>query len=189
MSRSIMRTPVSLILVVLMTAACAASVNARGVDDVPSNSVPGASVGTAERLLPTDAVHYVRVATTERWGDGEVIVVPPDPSDIPSVSTEDAVATCDSGSACGSIDALPAIRLGRATTTDAGTVGADGSLRAPIMEDTLVFEMIWTGEPCLPVGGTSIRAPGTTPNPESCTTIAWVDATTGEPLCGLSDVE
>lgn len=187
-SRSAISAPILLILVALMAAAGANTVGARSVESAMPISA-SAPVEVSEGFPTTAAVDYVRVATTEKWGDVAVIVVPPSPGDVPSVSTEVAVATCNNGSACGSIDQLPAIRLGRATTAEAGTLNADGSLKTPVMDDTLVFEMIWTGEQCLPVVGTSTRAPDTTLHYFSCTTIAWVDATTGEALFGLTDAE
>ena len=54
---------------------------------------------------------------------------------------------------------MPEIRLGRATTTGAGTRNADGSL-TPFMDDLLVFEMIWAGELCLPTVTTGAGTAG-----------------------------
>lgn len=135
-------------------------------------------------VMPTTAnPSYVRVSATEHW-DG-VTVVPPRSGDVPAISTDDAMASCSHGSACGSVDQVPEIRLGRATTTGAGTQNADGSWR-PLMDDALVFEMIWTGQQCPPVLGTGTGSASNSSPPalHTCTTVAWVDAITGDDLYG-----
>jgi hypothetical protein len=119
----------------------------------------------SKAFVPTGQVNYTPAAT-EDWGG--VVVTPPRPGDLPRITTDDALKVCPQAG-CGS-DELPEIRLGRATADD------------PTMNDTLVFELVWTGLQCLPAGygGTSTEMPIL--EYHSCTTVVFVDATNGTDL-------
>lgn len=171
--------------VIVLVAGCANTVTpgARAESAIRSGA---ASVPTSAFLPTTRSVAFTRVSTTQRWADGSVTVIPPRPGDVPAISVTDALATCGRGSACGSVSRLPVVLLGRATASGAGEQNPDGSL-TPVMADTLVFEMIWSGLTCLPAVGTATGTVSGAPAYDDCTTVAWVDATTGAALYGITD--
>lgn len=97
-----------------------------------------------------------------------------------SVAWSDAyVSNCTTGDAICDPSGPPTIVLAKATTTSAGEEQKDGSI-APIMKDTLVYVVQWTGVPCMPVGPMRpTNETAATAAKHSCTVMNFIDATTG----------
>ena len=103
-----------------------------------------------------------------------------DAVDQAAVTASQAYANCLSGAALCNKASGPTIVLASATASQAGQLAADGSI-VPLMPDTLVYMVSWTGVTCMPSGGPP-RSPGTEPKTFSCTVLNFIDAMTGKVL-------
>ncbi|MTD12815.1 hypothetical protein GIS00_02500 [Nakamurella sp. YIM 132087] len=118
------------------------------------------------------------VQQREEWDGGAVVVVPPPADADPDVDVDLAMRTCVTGkSVCGASSGL-VVRIGVATTHGAGTYSSTESI--PLMKDRLVYEVISPGFNCLPAGAAQDDGPYT------CSSVAWIDAATGDNIYGLS---
>jgi hypothetical protein len=158
----------------------------------PSGSV--AADGQRERTSPPQSkpsttstgsagVTYTGAITSSRTFEEGLFISPPG-GRHPAVSWEQAYATCmDGDSVCH--EKYPThVSLALATATSAGESGPDGSI-IPLMKDTLVYVLMQSDVPCLPMGPR--RA--TSPTVQACTTIAFVDAGSGRVIYSVQGTD
>ncbi len=159
---------------------------AAGVVVVTSCAGSAPTVTGAATVTVVPAVHQV-------WGGGTVEIEPPPAGVRPQISAAAALATCGSGgSVCGGpTSSGPVISIGLATSAGAGNAGSNGAL-LPLMDRALVYQMVWRGERCIasaPATGSpppAVNASERSLEFATCTTVSWVDGTTGKNLYAMS---
>lgn len=101
----------------------------------------------------------------------------------PAVTPQGVDDRLASGEVGGPVGRAANICLALATTSGAGTIQPDGSIK-PLLAKTLVYALTWTDVPCASSG--PVRATPTTRRIESCTVVSLLDAETGAFAYGFS---
>lgn len=103
----------------------------------------------------------------------------------PPTKTAGVIAWADVYDKCSTGDALcytgsgPKIWLANATIKDAGTARKDGTI-TPLLSNTLVYVMSWTGVPCTRLGGPPSRSTPSAPRTGArCTILNLISSQTG----------
>jgi hypothetical protein len=163
--------------------ASVSSAAANGVVDSVLPSPVTSPVGTATTsptgsTPPQFEARYAGPITAPRSADVS-LAVPTAADDHPKISWSQALSTCGDAQ-CDPLPDVGTIELALATSPNTGTMRADGSI-APLMHDTLVYVMSWSGAICAESGPAPSGGSGPV-RTETCTLLNFVDATTGAVL-------
>jgi len=142
-----------------------------------SLSVLSDEIDRVDKILEQYLTYAGPLEATVRYENSGISLTAPTAQ--AATSWTDAYANCLSGAAICDATSPPTISLANATVDKAGTAGPNGSL-VPLLSNTLVYVLSWTGVPCAPAGG----PPGSksTTQKFSCTLLNLVDAKSGKVL-------
>ncbi len=138
------------------------------------------AVSSPESSLPA-ATYLGPITTKIEYENAGIVLDVPSSVDV-GMSWSYAYARNCPGEAICHLDRSPTIVLAEATSPNPTEMQADGSSK-PLMQDTLVYVIKWTGVPCVPVGPPMVDEPGGSPPAiYSCTTLNLIDAVSGTVL-------
>lgn len=184
MMRDRRRSSAALVVVTGVAAAmsgCASQISV-GAGASPTSMPPVASAPPTQ--AGTATFEYLGAITApEAFTRSGIVLSVPDSASVPIVGLSAVDVSCASGEAiCAS--GAAAVTLARATSKLAGTASESGILE-PLMKDTLVYVVRWTGVPCAPTGGPARSTSGTSGLTTTCELVDFLDAQTGKVLYAI----
>jgi hypothetical protein len=171
-------------MALLLLPACASAGDESSGDNpssIQTSPVASASTGSPTGGSGNSYVDGGRLAAQINFSIAGIMLSPPSPTQLPTVSEATLPALCGQVFECPEAAGVPTIFLALITTDDGGAIQADGSV-TPNASNTLGWVMRWEGVPCSPGGGGSSDSTQSQSPTTSCTFIAMVDAASGRPL-------